>query len=102
MSETELRDEQPIRSKLGLPESAPVSEVIERMSAVYFDRPPLEDATELASLRTQLQAEVERREAAENLIRRFREWDHLDNAGDGPYWKRTIDEYFKETNNHVR
>jgi hypothetical protein len=43
--------------------------------------------------RQQLAAERTRREEAIELIKRFRQWDHLDNAGDGPYWKRTIDAF---------
>lgn len=28
---------------------------------------------------------------AQDLLRRLRQWDHLDGAHDGPYWKREID-----------
>ncbi len=27
----------------------------------------------------------------EDLVKRFREWDHLDNAADGQFWKDEID-----------
>jgi GGDEF domain-containing protein len=30
-------------------------------------------------------------EQARDLLRRLRQWDHLDGAHDGPYWKREID-----------
>ena len=40
--------------------------------------------TELLSLR----AENERLRA---LLQRFYEWDHMDGAGDGPYWRDEID-----------
>jgi hypothetical protein len=43
--------------------------------------------------KSQLAAERTRREEAIELIKQFRQWDHLDNAGDGPYWKRTIDAF---------
>jgi hypothetical protein len=33
---------------------------------------------------------IERDDYADTL-RRLRQWDHLDGAGDGPYWKREID-----------
>ena len=39
---------------------------------------------------------VLRAEAAEALLKKIRQWDMLDVAADGPYWKRTIDEYFGE------
>lgn len=31
------------------------------------------------------------RDAARELLRRIRQWDHLDGAADGPYWKQEID-----------
>jgi len=46
----------------------------------------------------EIKEQVMLREAAEaradelaNLLRRIRQWDHLDSAADGPYWKREID-----------
>lgn len=26
-----------------------------------------------------------------DVVKRIRQWDHLDTAGDGPYWKRELD-----------
>jgi oligoendopeptidase F len=41
--------------------------------------------------REQLREAVERAEKAEALLRRLYSWDHMQTAGDGPYWKREID-----------
>lgn len=34
---------------------------------------------------------LERIEELENLLKRIRQWDHLDLAGDGSFWKKEID-----------
>lgn len=47
-----------------------------------------EDRDRLAE---QLRGAVERAERAEALLRRLDEWDHMQTAGDGPYWLREID-----------
>jgi len=54
----------------------------------------LEEACRL--LNGSLDTYVPRAEAAEALLKKIRQWDMLDVAADGPYWKRTIDEYFGE------
>lgn len=41
-------------------------------------------------LRCQLAGAVERAEKAEALLKRLSEWDHMQTAGDGPYWRREI------------
>ncbi len=44
------------------------------------------------SLATHLLPELVRVRA---LLQRIREWDHLDSAADGPFWKREIDRVLK-------
>jgi hypothetical protein len=39
-------------------------------------------------------ADAERDQLRE-LLKRIRGWDHLDSAGDGPYWKSEIDKVLK-------
>jgi hypothetical protein len=31
-----------------------------------------------------------------NLLKQLRQWDHLDSAGDGPFWKEQIDAVIKK------
>lgn len=47
-----------------------------------------QDIRELKADRDRLTARVAELEA---VLKWIRQWDHLDTAGDGPYWKDTID-----------
>ena len=44
-----------------------------------------------AVTRTEIAALEAKLEAVERLLRRLHEWDMMDVAGDGPYWRREID-----------
>jgi hypothetical protein len=61
-------------------------EMTHRMMTTYAQKVADEQTADLRN----------RLEAAIKLIEQFRQWDHLDNAADGPYWKRTIDQALKE------
>ena len=67
------------------------NESLDRLEARIAE---LEEACRL--LNGSLDTYVPRAEAAEALLKKIRQWDMLDAAADGPYWKRTIDEYFGE------
>jgi hypothetical protein len=40
--------------------------------------------------------------AVARVLRRLRQWDHLDTAGDGLYWKREIDAALAALPEHLR
>lgn len=51
----------------------------------------LEDHTNHGSTLASLKEACEQVDRYRELLRRIRQWDHLDTAGDGPFWKREID-----------
>lgn len=53
----------------------------------YYSR----DNESLQRVVEKMAREVERLRAGEDVLKRIRQWDHLDGAGDGPFWKAEID-----------
>ena len=69
----------------------------ERDLAVVHDKQPYPTAEAYEKVCAALHKTKDDRDAAlrrvgeaEALLRRLSEWDHMDTAGDGPFWRREI------------
>ena len=74
-----------------LPSGTPIQQMVEEMIAESPEMAPY-----LRDARRQYILDAARYRRLRELLLRIREWDHLDSAADGPFWKHEIDKALQE------